>query len=227
MKRLVPFLIIAIVLAVALGVMWKMSSSSRQSNGPPPVATPATGSLPPGATPAHVRGNANAPVTVEEFADFQCPSCGAYYPEMKKIEGEFGDKIRVIYRENPLYPTHQYSIVAAQAAEAAGLQGEDKFWAMHDKLFETQTTWGESKDKDAAVAMFVDYAKQIGLNPDQFMKDLSGEAVAARIFQDGKRSHAVGVQSTPSFYVNGKEAAGESWKPDGLRKMINDALNAQ
>jgi protein-disulfide isomerase len=226
MKRFVPFLIIAIVLVVALGVMWKMSSTSRQAGGPPPVATPA-GSLPPGATPAHVRGNANASVTVEEFADFQCPSCGAYYPELKKMEAEFGDKIRVIYRENPLYPNHQYSIVAAQAAEAAGLQGEDKFWAMHDKLFETQTTWAESKDKDAAVAMFVEYAKQVGVNPDQFMKDLSGEAVAARIFQDGKRSHAIGVESTPSFYVNGKEAAGESWKPDGLRKMINDALNAQ
>src|SRR5262249_8651279 len=80
MKRSVPFLIIAIVLVVALGVMWKMSSSSRQSGGPPPVGSPSPGSLPLGATPAHVRGNANAPVTVEEFADFQCPSCGAYYP---------------------------------------------------------------------------------------------------------------------------------------------------
>jgi hypothetical protein len=78
------------------------------------------------------------------------------------MEADFGDKLRVIYRENPLYPNHQYSIVAAQAAEAAGLQGEDKFWAMHDKLFENQTTWAEAKDKDAAVAIFVDYAKQVG-----------------------------------------------------------------
>jgi protein-disulfide isomerase len=227
MKRSIPFLIIAIVLVVALGVMWKMSSSSRQSNGPQPVAMPSPGSLPSGATPAHVRGNANAPVTLEEFADFQCPSCGAYYAELKKMEADFGDKLRVIYRENPLYPNHQYSIIAAQAAEAAGLQGEDKFWAMHDKLFENQSTWAEAKDKDAAVAMFVEYAKQVGLNPDQFMRELNGEAVAARIFQDGKRSHAMGVQSTPSFFVNGKEATGESWKPEGLRKMINDALNAQ
>jgi protein-disulfide isomerase len=226
MKRLVPFLIIAIVLIAALAAMWKLSSGSRQVDGPPRVATPPPGSLPPGAAPAHIRGNANAPVTVEEFADFQCPSCSAYYPELKKMEADFGEKLRVIYRQNPLYPTHQYSTIAAQAAEAAGLQGEDKFWAMHDKLFETQTTWSEAKDKDAAVAMFVDYAKQLGVNPDQFMRDLNGEAVAARIFQDGKRSHALGIQSTPSFFVNGKEATGESWKPDGLRKMINDALNA-
>jgi protein-disulfide isomerase len=227
MKRLLPFLIIAIVLVVALGVVWKMSSSSRQTNGGQMGGTPAPGSLPPGAMPAHVRGNPNAAVTVEEFADFQCPSCGAYYPELKKMEAEFGDKLRVIFRENPLFPTHEYSNVAAQAAEAAGLQGEDKFWAMHDKLFETQTTWSQAKDKDAAVATFVEYAKEIGLNPDQFMRDLSGEAVAARIFQDGKRSHAIGIQSTPSFFVNGKEATGDSWKPDGLRKMIKDALNRQ
>ncbi len=227
MRRVVPFLIIAIVLIAALAAMWKLSSGSRQANDPPRVATPPPGSLPQGATPAHIRGNANAPVTVEEFADFQCPSCGAYYPELKKMEADFGEKLRVIYRQNPLYPTHQYSTIAAQAAEAAGLQGEDKFWAMHDKLFETQATWAEAKDKDAAVAMFVDYAKQVGVNPDQFMRDLNGEAVAARIFQDGKRSHALGIQSTPSFFVNGKEATGESWKPDGLRKMINDALNAQ
>ena len=143
------------------------------------------------------------------------------------MEAELGEKLRVIYRENPLYPNHQYSIVAAQTAEAAGLQGEDKFWAMHDKLFETQTTWAEAKDKDAVIAMFVDYAKQLGVNTDQMMKDLSGEAVAARIFQDGKRAHALGVESTPSFFVNGKPAAGDSWKPDGLRKMINEALNTQ
>lgn len=224
MKRSVPFLIIAVVLVIALFAMWRMSSKSGPSGGPPPESTPSPGSLPPGATPAHVRGNPNASVTVEEFADFQCPACGAYYPELKKMEADFGDKLKVIYRENPLFPNHQYSIIAAQAAEAAALQGEDKFWLMHDKLFETQTTWAESKDKDAAVATFVDYAKQIGLNTDQFMRDLNGEAVAARIFQDGKRAHALGVQSTPSFYVNGKEAAGESWKPDGLRKMISDAL---
>jgi protein-disulfide isomerase len=227
MKRVLPFIIIAVVLLGALAVMWKLTSGSRQASAPPPGATPPPGSLPPGATPAHVRGNPNAPVTVEEFADFQCPTCGAYYPELKKMEADFGEKLRVIYRQNPLYPNHQYSIIAAQAAEAAGLQGEDKFWAMHDKLFENQTTWSGAKDKDAAVAMFVEYAKQIGLNPDQFMRDLNGEAVAARIFQDGKRSHALGVEQTPSFYVNGKAAAGDSWKPDGVRKMINDALSAQ
>ena len=74
--------------------------------------------------------------------------------------------------------------------------------------------------------MFVDYAKQIGINPDQFMKDLNGEAVAQRIFQDGKRAHYFGLRGTPSFFVNGKEAKDDQWKPDGLRQMIRDAIAA-
>jgi protein-disulfide isomerase len=193
--------------------------SSPQTNSQRNAATPVQGSMPPGAQPANIRGNPNAPVTLEEFADFQCPSCGVYYPELKKIEGEYGDRLRVIFRENPLLPMHQYALVAAQAAEAAALQG--RFWEMHDKLYENQKIWSESKD---VVPLFVDYAKQIGLDVDRFMRDLNGEVVAVRIFQDGKRSHALGVSATPTFFVNGKEAKGDSWKPEGLREMINQAL---
>lgn len=225
MKRVAPFLLIGVVLIGGLFAVWRLSRPATNSPGGDP--TPAPGSIPDGAKPAHIRGNPNAPVTLEEFADFQCGACGAYYTELKKIEGEFGERLRVIYRENPLYPNHPYSNVAAQAAEAAGLQSENHFWLMHDKLFENQKAWSEAKDKDAAVAMFVDYAKQIGLDPDRFMRDLNGETVAQRIFQDGKRSHALGVQGTPTFFINGKEARGESWKPEGLRAMINEALSGR
>ena len=219
MKRLAPFLIIAVVLIGGLIAVWMLLRSSPQTNSQRNAATPVQGSTPPGAQPANVRGNANAPVTLEEFADFQCPSCGVYHPELKKIEAEYGDRLRVIFRENPLLPMHQYALVAAQAAEAAGMQG--RFWEMHDKLYENQKIWSESKD---VVPLFVDYAKQIGLDIDRFMRDLNGEVVAVRIFQDGKRSHALGVSATPTFFVNGKEAKGDSWKPEGLREMINQAL---
>jgi protein-disulfide isomerase len=221
MRRIVPFLLIGAVLIGGLLVVWRLSRP--QSNSGRGGPTPAQG-LPEGATPAHVRGNSNAPVTLEEFADFQCSACGAYHPELKKIEAEFGERLKVVFRENPLYPNHLYSIVAAHAAEAAGLQGENYFWLMHDKLFENQKTWSEATDKDAAILLFVDYAKQIGVDPDRFMRDLNGEAVAQRLFQDGKRGHALGVEGTPTFFVNGKEAKGESWKPEGLRAMINEAL---
>ena len=218
MKRAVPFAIIVVVLIAAGLGLWAFSRSSP-SNSPRNAATPPPGSVPAGADPPHVRGNQNAPVTLEEFADFQCPSCGAYYPELKKIESEFGDKLRVIFRENPLLPMHQYALVAAQAAEAAGLQG--KFWEMHDKLYENQKTWSEAKD---VVPLFVGYAKEIGLDTDRFMRDLNGEPVAVRIFQDGKRSHALGISATPTFFINGREATGDQWKPEGVRQMINEAL---
>ena len=219
MKRYLPIVIIVVVLMAALGVTWMLLRSSRQAtNANANANTAGPGSEPAGAEPPHVRGNANAPVTLEEFADFQCPSCGAYYPELKKIENEFGENLRVIFRERPLVPTHQHALIAAQAAEAAGLQG--RFWEMHDKLYENQKAWSEALD---LVPIFVDYAKQIGLDADRFMKDLNGETVAARIFQDGKRAHALGVAATPTFYVNGKEAKDDNWKPDGLREMIKQA----
>jgi len=223
MKKSLPFVVIAIVLMAAIAGGWVLLRSSRQSiHSSNPTPDPALDVK--GAEPPHIRGNLNAPVTLEEFGDFQCPSCGAYYHELKKIEAEYGDRLRIIFRENPLVPTHEHALLAAQAAEAAGLQGEDKFWAMHDKLYEDQTTWTQAKD---LVPVFVDYGKQIGLNPDQFMKDLNGEKVAQRIFQDGKRSHALSINSTPSFFVNGNEAKDpQQWKPEGLRQMINDALKA-
>jgi protein-disulfide isomerase len=220
MKRFLPLAIIVIVLiAAVVGGMILLRSSRQSSNSNAPTPDPALDVK--GAEPPHIRGNPNAPVTLEEFGDFQCPVCGTYYSELKKIEAEFGDKVRVIFRQYPLIPMHEHALMAAQAAEAAGLQG--KFWEMHDKLYENQTTWTPAKD---LVPIFVDYAKQIGIDPDRFMKDLNGEQVAQRIFQDGKRVHALGLQGTPSFFVNGQEAKGDQWKPDGLRQMIKDAIAA-
>ena len=224
MKRFLPFLIIVVVFVSAVGGAWIFIRSSRKAaNANADANTNANngspGAEPKGAEPPHIRGNPSAPVTLEEFADFQCPSCGAYYPELKKIETEFGENLRVIFRERPLIPPHQHALMAAQAAEAAGLQG--RFWEMHDKLYENQTAWSEATD---LVPTFVDYAKQIGLDTDRFMKDLNGEEVAKRIFQDGKRAHALGVNATPTFFVNGKEAKDENWKPAGLREMIKQAL---
>lgn len=220
MKRYLPFLIIAVVLVAALATTWLLLRSSQQPGRSTNSPVPATDSEPPGAEPPHIRGNPDARATLEEFGDFQCPTCGIYSGELRKIEAEFGERLRVIFREYPLYPTpHENALVAAQAAEAAGLQG--RFWEMHDKLYENQKSWAEAKD---AVPIFVDYAKQIGLDTDRFARDLSGEVVAARIFQDGKRAHALGVASTPTFFIAGKEVKGDSFSPEGIREMINKAL---
>ena len=220
MKRLLPFAIIIIVLLFAVSLVWFALKSSRdKANAPSPTPDPA-GEVR-GAEPPHVQGNPKAVVTLEEFGDFQCPTCGSFHPEIKKIQAEFGDKLKLIFRELPLVPTHEHALMAAQAAEAAGVQ--NKFWEMHDLLYENQAKWVPEKD---LVPVFVDYAKQIGIDPDQFMKDLNGETVAQRIFQDGKRAHSFGFQGTPSFLVNGKEAKGDQWRPEGLRQMIRDAIAA-
>jgi protein-disulfide isomerase len=218
MKRYLPFVIIAAVLIAAVFVTWMLVRSSRQTNSAANANT--SGAEPPGAEPLHVRGNPNAPVTLEEFGDFQCPSCGVYYAELKKIEDEFGTRLRVIFREYPLYPNHEHAVLAAQAAEAAGLQG--RFWDMHDKLYENQKSWSEPKD---VLPIFVDYAKQIGLDTDRFTRDLTSDAVAARITQDGIRGHALGVTGTPTFFINGKDVKGDSYSPEGIREMINKELS--
>jgi len=220
MKRYLPLVIIVVVLVAAMGFLWILLRSARQATNTNANANAARpGTEPPGAEPPHIRGNQSAPVTLEEFADFQCPTCGSYSLELKKIEAEFGERLRVVFRERPLVPPHEHALMAAQAAEAAGMQ--QRFWEMHDKLYENQKAWSEAKD---LVPLFVDYARQIGLDTDRFMKDLNGEEVAKRIFQDGKRAHALGVESTPTFFVNGKEAKDDQWKPEGLRAMINQAL---
>jgi NhaA family Na+:H+ antiporter len=219
MKRVFPFLIIIAVLAFALLIAWLLFRSPKTTDSN--IST-STGSEPTGAQPPHIRGNPNAPVTLEEFGDFQCPTCGLFYTELKKIEEEYGDRLRVIFRELPLVPMHQHGLVAAQAAEAAGLQSESHFWEMHDKLYENQKAWSDAKD---VMPTFIDYARQIGLDIDRFSRDLSGEAVAQRIFQDGKRAHALGVTGTPSFFVNGKEyKADQSFSPEGLREFIKKSM---
>src|SRR5712691_9379354 len=217
MKRSLPLLIIAAVLVAAVALTWILLRSSRPDQ---PSTNSSSSEGPSGAEPPHIHGNPKATVTLEEFGDLECPVCATYSVEVKKIEAEFGDRLRVIFREYPLYPTpHKHALIAAQAAEAAGLQ--DRFWEMHDKLYENQKAWSEAND---VMPLFVDYARQIGLDTDRFGRDLNGEVVATRITQDGIRAHARGVTGTPSFFVNGKEAKDQSWSPEGLRQMINAAL---
>jgi len=218
MKRSLPFVIIVLVLLAGAAAAWLFMRSSRPTG--PSANSLSAGNEAPGANPPHTRGNPNARVTLEEFGDFECPTCGNYSVELKKIEGEYGDRLRVVFREYPLYPTpHKHALIAAQAAEAAGLQNH--FWEMHDKLYENQKAWSEATD---VMPLFIDYAKQIGLDTDRFSRDLSGETVAARIFQDGRRAHALGISVTPTFFINNKEAKGDAWKPEGVREMINQAL---
>ena len=224
MKRFLPFIIIGAVLLVASLLAWMMVLSGRPSTEPIQTRSdviPSTGS--PGASPPHARGDASAAVTLEEFGDFQCPPCGGLHPELKKLEAEFGSRLRVIFRERPLMQVHKHALTAARAAEAAGLQG--RFWEMHDKLFETQKDWSELPE---VRTVFGGYAGALGLDVDRFNRDIDGPAVETRIFLDGARAHALGVEGTPTVFLNNREVPFDVLKePDGLRAAVNTALSGK
>ena len=220
MKRYLPFIIIVVVLVGVVAAAWIFLGSARQGAGSSNKSGNATpDAFPPGAAPAHLRGNPDAKVTLEEFADFQCPACGAMYPQIKQIEADYGQRLRVIFREFPLVPTHKNGLKAAQAAEAAGLQ--DRFWEMHDMLYGNQRTWS---DADEVQPIFADYAKQIGLDLDRFNRDLNGDAVQTRIFLDGNRGHAMHVASTPSIFINGVDTGTDAISAPALRARLDKAL---
>jgi protein-disulfide isomerase len=227
MKRALPFFIIAAVLAAAGIIAWYLKQSAVATPAAPPttvnvaapVIPPKVGD--PGAEPAHVRGDAKAPVTLEEFGDFQCPPCGLLHPELQTLEHEFGPRLRVIFREFPLVPAHQHATAAARSAEAAGMQG--KFWEMHDLIYENQKSWANAFD---VRSIFEGYATKIGLDLEKFRRDQASEAVAQRIFQDGKRGRSLGVQGTPTVFMNGREVPFESLPAEKLRVLIQNELKA-
>lgn len=145
----------------------------------------------------HSEGSPSASVTIVEFADFQCPACGAAYPIVKQIKEEYKDKVQYIYRNFPL-PMHKNAQISAQAAEAAGLQG--KFFEMHDMLFENQEQWSEEPNP---LDIFVSYAKKIGLDTEKFTTDVKNKASTKSIEADVSDATALGVNATPTFFING------------------------
>jgi protein-disulfide isomerase len=227
LKRFLPLAITAVVLVGALGFALYLRHAIESRGAAAAVshsgrAKPAELAPQPGAEPPHVRGPQNAPVTLEEFADFQCPACGNFYPVLKSIEAEYGTRVRVIFREFPLTMQHQHATAAAQAAEAAGLHG--KFWEMHDLLYENRTTWSRAGDVQQ---VFAEYAQKLGLNAEQFKRDLTSDAVQSRISLDHQRARSIRVRSTPALYLNGSEVPFSQMKTvEGLRVLIDKALNS-
>jgi len=141
----------------------------------------------------HSQGGPDAPVTLVEYGDYECPYCGKAYPIVKEIQQQMGDALRFVFRNFPLNTIHAQASVAAQAAEAAGAQG--KFWEMHDLLY-------ENHDKLADVDMR-QYALKLGLEIYHFEADLSSERFAERVRQDFRGGVRSGVNGTPTFFING------------------------
>jgi len=167
---------------------------------------------------AAVPGSASVSATLVEFGDFECPACGVAHPIIKKIISDYSGKLVYVFRHYPL-PQHKSAPIAAEAAEAAGEQG--KFFEMQDKLYETQSDWSE---KPNALDFFTGYAKDIGLNVEQFKKDVEANKFKEKINRDVADGDQVGIDATPTFFINGQKYSG-SLTEDGFKTEIDKVLN--
>ena len=165
----------------------------------------------------NARGDKTAKVTLIEYSDFQCPACASYYPILKKVNGDLSAQVRFAYRHFPLLQ-HKNAKLAATVAEASGKQG--KFWEMHDIIFQNQSDWSEEKN---ASVIFAKYAVEIGLNLEQFQSDLDSDEIKAKIESDYKSGIRAGVNSTPSFFLNGKKMENPR-NYDDFKNAIEQAL---
>jgi protein-disulfide isomerase len=161
----------------------------------------------------HSRGPNDAPITLVEYGDFECPHCGQAHYQLQELEKAIGESMRLVFREFPLTTVHPHAAQAAEAAESAGAQR--KFWPMHDILFENQDALAEED--------LLQYAAAIDLDVEQFARDLSQERFAPRVrehFMGGVRS---GVNGTPTFFINGVRHDG-GFDYQSLLEAINEYL---
>jgi protein-disulfide isomerase len=168
--------------------------------------------------PANALGAADAPVTIEFFSDFQCPQCARYEPVIKSVKDEFGDKVRLVVRHFPL-GTHENAALAACAAEAAANQG--RFWQMIEALYKTQWMWGRAP---APRAILRDQAKQVGLDVDQFEKDIDSPGCRSRVALDTLHAEKLGIKTAPSVVINGYNVPNTEFSESGFRDAIKAAL---
>jgi protein-disulfide isomerase len=154
----------------------------------------------------HIQGPVDAPIKLLEYGDYECPYCGQAYPLVKEIQKRLGNRLCFAFRNFPLINSHPYAEHAAEAAEAAGVQG--RFWEMHDSLFENQDAL-EDKDLER-------YAAALGLDAQRFINEVSSGAHVLRVREDFHSGARSGVNGTPTFFINGKRYDG----------MVDDLLEA-
>ncbi len=156
-----------------------------------------------------ISGPADAPVTIVEFLDPECESCRAMAPVVKDVLKQYPNQVRLVVR---YFPLHQNSALAAAVTEAAGQQG--KYWEMQELLFERQPEWGEQRESQ--MALFTNYALTLGLDIERWIADSANTDIQAKIERDRADGVALGVQGTPTFFINGRQ----------LRMLSADALHA-
>jgi len=230
-KSNAPFIIIGLLAIVVVGAVFvgisggfgsksNTNTNVKPANGNTAKTNGIPANAPAGAVPPNYAGSPTAAVTIEEFADFQCPQCANTFPVMNEIKSLYGSRIRFIYRNFPLaIPAHDKSYDASVATEAAGNQG--KFWEMHAQLFQNQAKWTADPNYKQ---IWNDYAKQIGLDVNKFTTDMAGVFAKGRVDADKARGQAIGVTSTPSLYINGNAVPFADVSVNGLKALIDAEL---
>jgi protein-disulfide isomerase len=141
----------------------------------------------------HIQGPADAPVTLVEYGDYECPYCGAAYPIVKQVQEQMGERLRFVFRNFPIGTSHPHAEQAAEAAEAA--DGQGRFWEMHDHLYEHQ--------RHLEIDDLLGYASELGLDVGRFQEDLAEHRYAGRVREDFMSGVRSGVNGTPTFYIDG------------------------
>ncbi|MET0625362.1 MAG: thioredoxin domain-containing protein [Pyrinomonadaceae bacterium] len=173
-------------------------------------------------------GPADAPVTLVEFLDPECESCGAFSPVVKKILKDYDGRVRLVVRYMPFHPN---SVLAASVTEAAGEQG--KYWEMQEMLFRRQSEWGEihghgpqvaavAERREPPAVLFERYATELGLDVGRVRAAVAERRYAAKIERDKRDGQILGVSKTPTFFVNGRQLA--RFSQQDLRALIEEEL---
>ena len=205
-------LIAGVVLIGAAVLLWKFgfSGSEETSGGSSSVLTVTDQDW--------VKGATDAPATLVEYTDFQCPACGAYYPIIDQLSKELDGKLKVVIRHYPLIQIHKNALSGARAAEAAGRQG--KFWEMYDLLFTNQKEWSEAADPVKSI--LPSYAGNIGLDVEKFKTDMADTSLDDKINHDRETGNELKISGTPSFFLNGEKLANPS-SAEAFKKVIEEA----
>ena len=193
-----PLAALAAAVVVALGVAFYLQrSADDQAASAPAPGSRNTGPLisPQGWS----KGNSQARAVLVEFVDFQCGACAAASSRVANIARKHGSRLKIVFKHHPMQRAHGNAMIAAQAAEAAGLQF--KFWEMHDLLLQRQHEWAKVPD---AQTLFLRYAAELQLNPARFRRDVWSREVREKINRDILEGQMAQVRSVPAFFLNGK-----------------------
>lgn len=166
----------------------------------------------------HVKGAADGKAVLVEYLDFECPACASYVPVVAQLEQEYGDRVTFVARYFPL-SGHRNGLASALAVEAAGKQG--KYAEMFDLLYAKQKEWGSKQIETPQV--FEAYATELGLDIEQFKADVASEEVMARVMRDKNAGQALGINGTPSFFLNGAKLENPG-SLEAFRAALDEAL---